>query len=144
MVPRNRNGRFTPNSTGEPVLPARKDAKPVPTQRPIGGSRLSTEAGAMNVYFSPEPETLFSPSGPRNPGAPGVIVGDFRSGFGSELDFWQPKRRLDVACAAAGGLWTSPSPSLAVGGGQRLRAQAAMDGRACAQAHPDDHGGTRP
>jgi hypothetical protein len=41
------------------------------------------------------------------------------------------------------GLLTEP-PCPAIGEAQRMRAQAASDGRACAQAHPDDHGGDSP
>src|SRR5450755_3592512 len=44
-----------------------------------------------------------------------------------------------------GRLWTPPEPRWpAIGEHSGCVLKAARDGRACAQAHPDDHGGTRP
>ena len=58
--------------------------------------------------------------------------------FGRRSGGWKSRAPLLLGCGLLAG------PRARRSWAQRMRAQAARDGRACAQAHPDDHGETRP
>ncbi len=73
-----------------------------------------------------------------------MFVGDSGPGFGSEQGVWHLEPRVELAHTSRDRVVAprrGPDSGLVV---TPARAQAAMDGRACAYAHPDDHCGDSP